>query len=197
MAVVLGPFASSLVFRSIIGASMASQKYLHSGGGQMSNGISPSILQALWAIIPGMQPGEVAGPSRSPWEAMMAALGEIIPGEQPFLGEIRGAPPGIAPGAVVKTWSTRGVSVTFYKLSDGRIACQKKDGTWKIWRPAKHLVISRNPKVNALLRADKKIDKLMKALARRAGVSRRRARPAARTPYAYLSPVELKQLGRG
>lgn len=70
---------------------------------------------------------------------------------------------------VVKEW--RAGEAQFYKLIDGRVAVySRKKGTWKVFRPQKHIVLSRNPKVNDLIRADRKIDVLMKALARRAGL---------------------------
>jgi len=63
---------------------------------------------------------------------------------------------------VVKTWNTG--TAQFARLADGRMAVQKKDGTIKTWRPAKHIVIPRNPRVATLLRAEKRIDRLAKGL---------------------------------
>lgn len=69
----------------------------------------------------------------------------------------------LPPGAtVVKVWTTG--TANFARLADGRMAVQKKDGTIKTWRPQKHIVISRNPRVGTLIRADKRLDRLVKGL---------------------------------
>ena len=81
------------------------------------------------------------------------------------VGGFNGKPPS---SIVAYTWDTG--TAKFYRLIDGKIAVQRKNGVWKIYRPSRHLVISRNPSVNSLLKADKKIDRMMKALARRAGI---------------------------
>lgn len=76
---------------------------------------------------------------------------------------------------VVKEW--RANNAQFYKLLDGRIAVySRKKQTWKVFRPARHIVISRNPKVNNLLKADKKINALMEVIARRAGMVQKKRR---------------------
>jgi len=63
---------------------------------------------------------------------------------------------------VVKTWTTG--TANFARLLDGRIAVQKKDGTIKTYRPQKHIVIPRNPRVGTLIRADKRLKRLVKGL---------------------------------
>jgi len=69
----------------------------------------------------------------------------------------------LPPGAtVVKTWNTG--TAQFARLADGRMAVQRKDGTIKTWRPQKHIVIPRNPRVGTLIRADKRLDRLVKGL---------------------------------
>jgi len=78
---------------------------------------------------------------------------------------------------VAKEWSVNGAQ--FYKLIDGRIAVySKKKGTWKVYRPAKHIVIPRDPKASQLLRADKKINALMSRLAKQAGFTRKKSSTA-------------------
>jgi len=68
-------------------------------------------------------------------------------------------PPGTT---IVKTWNTG--TAQFARLADGRIAVQRKDGTIKVYRPPKHIVIPRNPRVGTLIRADKRLDRLVKGL---------------------------------
>jgi len=68
-------------------------------------------------------------------------------------------PPG---NVVVKTWNTG--TAQFARLLDGRIAVQRKDGTIKTYRPQKHIVIPRNPRVGTLIRADKRMKRLVKGL---------------------------------
>ena len=68
-------------------------------------------------------------------------------------------PPGTT---IVKVWHTG--TAQFARLLDGRIAVQRKDGTIKTYRPQKHIVIPRNPRVGTLIRADKRLDRLVKGL---------------------------------
>ena len=63
---------------------------------------------------------------------------------------------------IVKVWHTG--TAQFARLLDGRIAVQRKDGTIKTYRPQKHIVIPRNPRVGTLIRADKRLDRLVKGL---------------------------------
>lgn len=64
------------------------------------------------------------------------------------------------------TWPHRN-GWTFYRLSSGRIGTYTRYGVWKSWRPAKNIVLSKNPKVRDLLRADRQIDRMMRGLAKR------------------------------
>jgi len=68
------------------------------------------------------------------------------------------------PAPVAYTWNTK--TAIFYRLVDGRISVFKKDGTLKTYWPQKHIVISRNPGVRDLMRADKRLDKLVAGLAK-------------------------------
>ncbi len=111
-----------------------------------------------------------------PWAAAAvgAALGisqvvspgtsAVIPGTSIALGGPGAAEPSAA--MIVKEWSTG--TARFYMLTNGYIACRKRNGQWKAWRPARHIVVPRNPRVATLIRADKRIDRLMRGLARRA-----------------------------
>jgi len=107
---------------------------------------------------------------------------------QPYSPGINGVPlvgPGLPePPAwmVAKEWHIRGgkdgrVTAQMYLLIDGRIASYNKGKkTWKVWRPKKNIVLSSNPRCNDLIKADKKIDSLMKRLAKRAGLVKRSTR---------------------
>ena len=64
---------------------------------------------------------------------------------------------------VVKTWDTYpGPGVTgggnwpiFALLSDGRIVVSKPNGSWKVYRPKKNLVISSNPRLRDVRKLDR------------------------------------------
>jgi len=82
-------------------------------------------------------------------------------------GKAMGQLPGVggqlpSKDTVVKVWTTG--TANFARLLDGRIAVQKKDGTIKTYRPQKHIVIPRNPRVRTLMRADKRLERLTKGL---------------------------------
>ena len=86
-----------------------------------------------------------------------------VPGPGVFSSGIPGLKQGEVP---VRRW-TNGTWV-FYTLSTGRIATQKANGIWKIWRPQKHIVIPRNPRVGTLVRGHKRTSKLLKKLKKQA-----------------------------
>jgi len=80
---------------------------------------------------------------------------------------------------VVKRWSANGVP--FAMLADGRIAVRRKNGTVKIYRPPKPIVIygSGATDIRALLRADGAVDRQIKKLSK---VIRRRNPSPRKTP---------------
>jgi len=100
---------------------------------------------------------------------------------------------GYAGQNVAYSWSTG--TAEFFRLTDGRIAVQKKNGVWKLYRPAKHIVIPRDPKIGTLLRAHKKVNKMVSRLASK--VPRKSRKSIVYGPEAYLSPVERKALKVG
>lgn len=63
---------------------------------------------------------------------------------------------------VVKKWWTG--TAMFYMLNSGRIATQRRNGVWRIYRPARHVVVSRNPRIHNLLRADARLTRLVGGL---------------------------------
>jgi len=97
----------------------------------------------------------------------------IIPG----FGFPDGSPAQLPNAVIVGNWTANGVK--FYRLSDGKIAVQRKNGTWKVWRPKKPIVLYSNGAGNlkTFLRADSALDKqakrLKKALNRRAPTRKR------------------------
>lgn len=81
--------------------------------------------------------------------------------------------PLVGPGALeppawmtVKHWkiNCNGKMVNFYKLINGQIAVRRPDGSYKVYRPQKHIVVSRNPRTGTLIRADKRLSKLVMGL---------------------------------
>ena len=95
------------------------------------------------------------------------------------IGKARGKARGIAftPGAqvptdsITHTWVANGVP--FAQLADGRVMVRRKNGTIKIFRRPRPIVLGRNPTVRQLVRADKKIDKVLKLVRKRMPAARR------------------------
>lgn len=79
---------------------------------------------------------------------------------------------------IVGSWQANGV--TFYRLSDGKLAVQNKKGRWKVWRPKKPIVLMPGGAMNlkTLLRADKMLNTQAKQIAK---VLNRRAPRAKRS----------------
>lgn len=82
-------------------------------------------------------------------------------------------PGGIVPtDSITHTWVANGVP--FAQLADGRVMVRRKNGTIKTFRRPKPIVLGRNPSVRQLVRADKKIDQLLKLVRKRFPPARRR-----------------------
>lgn len=77
-----------------------------------------------------------------------------VPGPGVFGSGIPGMRQGEQP---VKKWYTG--TATFYLTNMGRIAVQKKNGVWKLWKPKKPIVISSNPSIRTLVRAENKLSR--------------------------------------
>ena len=73
--------------------------------------------------------------------------------------------------SITHTWVANGVP--FAQLADGRVMVRRKNGTIKIFRRPKPIVLGRNPTVRQLVRADKKIDKVLKLVRKRMPAARR------------------------
>jgi len=75
-------------------------------------------------------------------------------------------PGGIVPtDSITHTWVANGVP--FAQLADGRVMVRRKNGTIKTFRRPRPIVLGRNPGVRDLVRADKKIDRLLKLVKKR------------------------------
>jgi len=83
---------------------------------------------------------------------------------------------------VVKTWDTYpGPGVTgggawpiFALLSDGRIVVSKPNGSWKVYRPKKNLVISSNPRLRDIRKLDRMHKRVVKMIKRVVPPARRK-----------------------
>lgn len=128
------------------------------------------VMRAIAELIPGTQGFLGESSSTQGLGSLGAALGALIPGVQTGLGE---GVPGLPAGAIAKTWHTG--TARFYLLKDGRIAVQRKNGTWKVYRPKKHIVVPANPRIGTLLAADKRVDRLMRGISRRIPARQRRS----------------------
>jgi len=75
-------------------------------------------------------------------------------------------PGGIVPtDSITHTWVANGVP--FAQLADGRVMVRRKNGTIKTFRRPRPIVLGRNPGVRDLVRADKKIESLLKMVKKR------------------------------
>jgi len=98
-------------------------------------------------------------------EDVVRRLGEPRRGRAPARG-IPFTPGGIVPtDSITHTWVANGVP--FAQLADGRVMVRRKNGTIKTFRRPRPIVLGRNPGVRELVRADKKIDALLKLVKKR------------------------------
>lgn len=93
-----------------------------------------------------------------------------------------GSMPTSVPGVmIIGSWNANGVR--FYRLSDGKLAVQRKNGSWKVWRPKKPIVLYAGGAGNlrTMMRAEKALDtqakKIRKFINKRAP-QRRSPRPS-------------------
>lgn len=85
-------------------------------------------------------------------------------------------PGGIVPtDSITHTWVANGVP--FAQLADGRVMVRRKNGTIKTFRRPRPIVLGRNPGVRDLVRADKKIEALLKMVKKRMPARRTAAPP--------------------
>lgn len=75
-----------------------------------------------------------------------------------------GMPRGDSPPNEIVAYKWNTGTAVFYRLIDGRIAVRKRNGVWRVYRPAKHIVLSRNPRVGQLLKADKQLTRMVRGM---------------------------------
>lgn len=132
-------------------------------------------------VIEGVSGGEGLLPGRIVPGSASYGVGDIIDGNQ-----------------IVKVWVANGVN--FVRLANGRLGAQRKDGTWKFWRPRKPIVLYSDgaSDIKDYLRADNALDKqakrLRKSLDRRAP---RRRSPSTGVRHTHstnpsISNIEVK-----
>lgn len=168
------------------------------------NGQNGSAFDIIQSLLPMLGPASL----QYPWETptgqgfeISGLLGQVLGALSPGAGTIGtqisgGAVPSTF-GTVAKTWSTG--TAKFYMNQRGKIGCFKKNGIWKEWYPARHIVVPRNPRIGTLIKADKRVDTMISRLARRAGLVKRRTTRTTVRPRlgAYLSAAEIRQLKSG
>ena len=158
--------------------------------------------RAAWNRLPGWLQAAILGVG-------YAAIDLLIPDEYAFPSTFPGgvqptAPPGALPGAlqhithganIVGTWVANGV--VFYRLADGKLAVVRKNGTVRVWRPKKPIVLYSDgaKDLKTMLKADKALDKQARQLAK--VLSRRAPKPSSRrAPRQAATLVEVVNPGR-
>lgn len=207
------PFGLGRVTPPIVGAGIAGG----GGGGLLQpEAGTPVALAGILAALKNIAPAVLAGIAgmalgqlgqgddgepldtpfqeglRFPWETpggegFIAPWTEQVQLPSGLIGQLGAGYPG---QGIAKSWST-GTAV-FYMLTDGRITVQRKNGTWKTYRPQKHIVISRNPRISAIRKLDRAHKRVGRMVARYAPKKR-----AAVVTSPYLSAVERKALKGG
>ena len=95
-------------------------------------------------------------------EQAMALPQQHQPGASVFTMQ-RGA--AVPMGAfVTKVWTNPYTGLKGAKLSDGRMVAQRKDGSLKVYRPEKPIVVTRNPRLRSFVRAEERLHKLGKRM---------------------------------
>lgn len=90
--------------------------------------------------------------------------GDVLPGPGVFrVPWANGGPPDQT-DPVAYTWNTG--TAKFYRLQSGKIAVQRKNGLWKVYRPKKHIVISTNPRMSAISKLERTHKRVIRDLAR-------------------------------
>ncbi len=139
------------------------------GGGLTAAGIGAAVTAGIGGLFDMLSPGWGVFQSQNQGQSLQGA--SFGPGGVPLGGPGLAEPPA---GWVAKEWHIQlnsksgSFQLQFYRLIDGRVMCynQRTKG-WKIWKPSKPMVISRNPKIKQLIAADKFTDNLVKKLGAR------------------------------
>lgn len=149
---------------------------------------------------------DIFAPDPAPTE-VMPPHADIIPGE---LGVVVNGVPISGPGVpeppksmIAKEWRVHfqsfkygGFWMWYWQLIDGRMmSYHSPTKTWKIWKPKKHIVISKDPRVSNLRklgRLNKRVEKMLRPFQPKA-----KGYPAKALARTYLSAAEKKLLSRG
>jgi len=163
-------------------------------------GSATRITQAHWDSLP--------GPARTALAAIGIGVGvdlalDIpgVPGESFLLGgggadgvnglhQVPHMVDGHLGDHIVGKWEANGV--TFYRLSNGKLAVQNKLGRWKVWKPKKPVVLMPDGANNlrTLLKADRILNSQAKKIA---AMLNRRAPRARKAPSSSTKPVVIIQ----
>jgi hypothetical protein len=86
----------------------------------------------------------------------------------------------IKPFEIVHTWWAN--NVPFARLADGRTVVRRKNGSLKIFRTPKNMIVlSSNPRVKDLVRADRRIDSIVKVVKKRLPSAKRATKSRSRS----------------
>lgn len=103
------------------------------------------------------------------WGEVAGAMTYMCPTQWPIIKKTKTPGPpypmstfGDRAYAIAAFWSTG--TALFMQTPDRMIIAMRKDGTVKLYRPRKHIVVSSNPRVKNLVRARDRIDNLSKRL---------------------------------
>lgn len=160
-------------------------------------GTATRVTAQHWSRLPGWAQSLLAGLGMGVGFDLALDL-PGIPGESGILGmggaggaDLAHMPQHLVDGHlgahIIGSWVANGV--TFYRLSDGKLAVQNKLGRWKVWRPKKPIVIMPGGANNlrTLLRADAVLNRQSKKIA--AMLNRRAGGRRPRTPHPDPKPV--------
>lgn len=165
-------------------------------------GLIPPALAAA-GLIGGWLAGDVAEDVVMP--AAIAGT-RAVAGTTPIVNGVPISGPGVPEPPrhmVAKEWHVKfqsekyGTFQMFYwRLTDGRcMSYHSPTKTWKIWRPKKHIVISRDPRVSTLRklgRLNKRVEKMLRPFQPKG-----KGFPAKALARTYLSTAEKKLLSAG
>jgi len=186
--------AAPLAGAGLAVAGRALRLVLGGGGGRLTAAIwnsLPSLVRTALTQV-GIGVGAlIAFNGDIPFITLPGQGGDALP--VPFIGpmpppdiQVGGLPSPMVGVQVVGSWNTNpgnpALGVTFYRLSDGKLAVQNKKGRWKVWRPKRPIVLYAGGASNlkTMLRADKALNKQAKQIA--SMLNRRAPRKAKAAP---------------
>tara|TARA_Y100000310_G_C20459142_1_gene704472 strand:- start:31 stop:483 length:453 start_codon:yes stop_codon:yes gene_type:complete len=136
---------------SVVGGAVAAGvgAALTAGAKSLAEVADPDVFQRIYGSLGGQS---MAGTD----------LQQYQPGASVFTMQ-RGA--AVPMGAfVTKVWTNPYTGLKGAKLSDGRMVAQRKDGSLKVYRPEKPIVVTRNPRLRSFVRAEERLHKLGKRM---------------------------------